>query len=114
METHVQADILQSTIKLERGVWLANRCIDAGSVSLFSGLCDLSDFEFGNNSAAGRRERLVGKVLRGRLEAGGGQLLGAGGVDRNSGGAFEDRMYQIGFLMAFRKMNLYRLLHRLA
>jgi hypothetical protein len=101
METHVQADILQSTIKLERGVWFANRCIDAGSVSLFSGLCDLSDFEFGNNSAAGRRERLVGKASRGRLEAGSGQLL-------------EDRMYQIGFLMAFRKMNLYRLLHRLA
>ena len=96
-------------------MWFANRCIDAGSVSLFSGLCDLSDFEFGNNSAAGRRERLVGKVLRVRLEAGGGQLLGAGGVDhRNSERAFEDRMYQIGFLMAFGKMNLYRLLHRLA
>jgi hypothetical protein len=32
----------------ERGVWFANRCIDADSVSLFSDLCDLSDFEFGN------------------------------------------------------------------
>jgi hypothetical protein len=103
-------------------VRFANRCIDADSVSLFSDLCDLSDFEFGNtkggmfiDSAAGRRERLVGKVLRGRLEAGGGQLLCAGGVDhRNSGRAFENRMYQIGFLMAFEKMNLYRLLHRLA
>jgi hypothetical protein len=29
-------------------VWFANRCIDADSLSLFSDLCDLSDFEFGN------------------------------------------------------------------